>query len=500
MPLVGPPLQPLLSEADQQDLLREERRLQFASRPRRASTPPKFLPEWAVLDKKVLRFKGYFTEQVEGGRQVCCVRPVIIYYYLVDDAIAVTEPRTPNSGLDQGRQLSRQRVPHPDGGFWHWTHLNLGETLNLYGRHYVICDCDPFTKEYLLSEGTELGSPVPIPPDPYTLMRQSRAETPHRTSDLRPHSAPQIPPQLRGILLKFDVMVEEMENSKSTANPAVLLYRPQDLTVELRQPSYFDHTEIRKFSPVILRAIRVPLRDSGGSFVNIGEEGEQGEWLLPRHLIPPATVTIFGRRVLVTGCDAFTQRFLQDNYGADNVPGMKVIETRKPDESGSSGKTQSDIVPRSRARRGLLIPEDATVLRFSAKLHPSFDAEGDRSFILIYHVVDATLELSEKARPGGLGGRTLSRMRVPKPQTEGDRERSWGPDFYTLDDIYIGAPLTLWGQQYLITGADRHVLNYARQHEDQVSPQLLSSLMQHFNENSRHQGGANQEQENDNNN
>lgn len=34
-------------------------------------------------------------------------------------------------------------------------------------------------------------------------------------------------------------------------------------------------------------------------------------------------------RVLVTGCDAYTQRFLQDNYGADNVPGMKVIETTK---------------------------------------------------------------------------------------------------------------------------------------------------------------------------
>ena len=33
-----------------------------------------------------------------------------------------------------------------------------------------------------------------------------------------------------------------------------------------------------------------------GGFVNIGEEGEKGEWLLPRHLIPPASVTIFGRR------------------------------------------------------------------------------------------------------------------------------------------------------------------------------------------------------------
>lgn len=53
-----------------------------------------------------------------------------------------------------------------------------------------------------------------------------------------------------------------MEDGKSKANPAVLLYRPQDLTVELRQPSYFDYTEIRKFSPVILRAVKVPLRDS----------------------------------------------------------------------------------------------------------------------------------------------------------------------------------------------------------------------------------------------
>ena len=34
-------------------------------------------------------------------------------------------------------------------------------------------------------------------------------------------------------------------------------------------------------------------------------------------------------RVLVAGCDALTQRFLQDHYGADNVPGMKLVETTK---------------------------------------------------------------------------------------------------------------------------------------------------------------------------
>ncbi|XP_042233318.1 EF-hand domain-containing protein 1-like [Homarus americanus] len=483
-PLVAPTPTPLLSEEDLRDLTRKERQLQFSTR-RRSKTPPKFLPDWAVLDKKVLRFRGYFTEHVEGGAaQVYRIRPVVICYYLVDDALYVTEPRTPNSGLDQGRLLSRQRVPHPDGGFWHWTHLNLGMTLSLYGRHFVICDCDPFTKEYLLSEGTQLNNPLPIPTDPYNLLRQSRAESPTRTSDLRPHSAPAVPLRFKGLVLKFDAMVEEVEGRQLRASPAVLLYRPADLTVEMRQPSYFDHTEIKKFSPIILRPVKVPLRDTRRAmFVDIGEEGEVREWLTPRHLIPPTTVTVFGRRVMVTGCDDQTQRFLLDHYGIDNVPPMKIIETTKPDESGSSGKTQSDIVPRPKPRPGLLHSENATVLRFSATLESPLETECDRSFIFTYHVIDDTLELTELVRPGGLGGRVLSRTRVPKPKVKGDEEgagRYSGPDFYTLNDFYIGATLDTWGRRYTITGADRYVLNFVRQHEEKVSPQLLSSLVKFF--------------------
>ncbi|XP_069190607.1 EF-hand domain-containing protein 1 isoform X2 [Procambarus clarkii] len=483
VPLVAPTPGSLLSAEDSQELARQERRLQFGGR-RRPTTPPRFLPEWALLDKKVLRFKGYFRERVEGGGEVYRVRPVVISYYLVDDALSVTEPRTPNSGLDQGRLLSRQRVPCPGGGFWHWTHLNLNMTLSLYGRHFIICDCDPFTKEYLMSEGTELNNPLPIPSDPYTLLRQSRAESPSRASDLRPHSAPPAPPRLKGLVLKFEVMVEDGEGGQPGASPAVLLYRPADLSVELRQPSYFDYTEIKKFSPLILRATKVPRGDTRkASFVDIGEEGEVGDWLTPRHLIPPTTVTIFGRRVMVTGCDNLTQRFLLDNYGIDNIPAMKVIETAKEAEGGSSGKTHSDIVPRPRARPGLLNSQDATVLRFSAKLDSPLETEADRCFILVHHVIDDTLELTELARPGGLGGRVLSRTCVPKPKVRGDEVgagRYSKPHVYTLDDFYIGATLDIWGRRYTITGADEYVLNYARQHEDKVSPRLLSSLINFF--------------------
>lgn len=39
----------------------------------------------------------------------------------------------------------------------------------------------------------------------------------------------------------------------------------------------------------------------------------------------------------MTGCDAFTQKFLQDHYGADNVPGMKVVETTKVNRNTTAG-------------------------------------------------------------------------------------------------------------------------------------------------------------------
>ncbi|XP_037792269.1 EF-hand domain-containing protein 1-like [Penaeus monodon] len=394
-----------------------------------------------------------------------------------------------NSGLDQGRQLSRQRVPHPDGGLWHWTHLNLGMDLCLYGRHYIICDCDAFTKNFLLSEGTELEKPLPIPVDPYNVLRKSRAESPSRWSDLRPHSAPLAPSGLRGLVLKFDAMVEESEGGRPAASPAVVLYRPEDKTVELRRPSHLDHTEIKKFSPVILRAVRVPKYDTRkAGFVDIGEEEQMEVWLTPRDLAPPTSVTIFGRRVMVTGCDDQTRRFLLEYYGVENAPGMKQIETTKADERGSSGRTQSDIVPRPLVRRGILDPRDATVLRFSAQLDTPDNKDRDRNFILIYHVADATVEIKELARPGGLGGRVLSRSNVPKPQPKGD-ERGAGryasEDVYTLNDLYIGSILDVWGRRYGITGADRYVLSYVRQHAEEISPKVLSSLATFFGEESQ---------------
>lgn len=54
----------------------------------------------------------------------------------------------------------------------------------------------------------------------------------------------------------------------------------------------------------------------------------------------------------------------------------------QPDESGTSGKTQSDVVPRQRPRRGLLDSDDATVSK-----HPNLLYTTARRFQLMASMV-----------------------------------------------------------------------------------------------------------------
>lgn len=69
----------------------------------RQAAPAPFIPGHVALDKKVLRFYGYFKETVtESHQEHYRVRSVIIYYYLEDDTMHLFEPKQQNSGLAQG--------------------------------------------------------------------------------------------------------------------------------------------------------------------------------------------------------------------------------------------------------------------------------------------------------------------------------------------------------------------------------------------------------------
>lgn len=53
-----------------------------------------------------------------------------------------------NCGLQQGLLLSRQPIPNPASpdSNHHFSDLNLGQTVDFYGRKITIADCDQATK------------------------------------------------------------------------------------------------------------------------------------------------------------------------------------------------------------------------------------------------------------------------------------------------------------------------------------------------------------------
>ena len=54
-----------------------------------------------------------------------------------------------------------------DREYWHWTDLNIGTVLSVYGREITLTNCDSFTRSHLASEGVELAPMETGPPDIY---------------------------------------------------------------------------------------------------------------------------------------------------------------------------------------------------------------------------------------------------------------------------------------------------------------------------------------------
>ena len=60
-----------------------------------------------------------------------------------------------------------------DREYWHWTDLNIGTVLSVYGREITLTNCDSFTRSHLASEGVELAPVETGPPDIYQVLRFS---------------------------------------------------------------------------------------------------------------------------------------------------------------------------------------------------------------------------------------------------------------------------------------------------------------------------------------
>lgn len=109
-------------------------------------------------DRKVLKFYATFENEL-----------YIIYYFLSDDCIEVTEVKVPNSGKDPFPKLiKRQKIPrnyrveiHLDlkrGEYFTSADFREGEEITLLGKTFLILGCDGFTSRYYKEKmGVEFG-------------------------------------------------------------------------------------------------------------------------------------------------------------------------------------------------------------------------------------------------------------------------------------------------------------------------------------------------------
>lgn len=110
-----------------------------------------FEPTFVKLDKQVLRFFGYFKESVVESRlENYRIRKLIVYYFLEDRSVMITEPKMVNSGTPQGAFFKRNVVIKQDGSKMPFepSDFRVGLDIGICGRSIRIYDCDTYTREY----------------------------------------------------------------------------------------------------------------------------------------------------------------------------------------------------------------------------------------------------------------------------------------------------------------------------------------------------------------
>eukprot|EP01063_Lacrimia_lanifica_P038363 TRINITY_DN8147_c0_g2_i1.p1 TRINITY_DN8147_c0_g2~~TRINITY_DN8147_c0_g2_i1.p1 ORF type:complete len:812 (+),score=300.90 TRINITY_DN8147_c0_g2_i1:81-2438(+) len=459
------------------------------------SIPPAHLG----FDRKVLRFKAYFREGVHESRlETLRHRQCLLYYFLEDDSAAVVEPRTQNSGMNQGTIVKRHKIPLADKTPLKYTHLRLGSNITLYGKNFRIYDCDSFTREYCTQVNHDLGEAEPAPFDEKNMTTGSFAGKSRGAHQIKVadklstgqtgaaggstatrQEVLQTTQFLRNDrkVLRFKAIWDEFHHIGANRRAFNLYYFLSDDCIEIIE--MLPHNSGRDPFPSFIRRRKCPKKEKTTTVLDLKAEVDT---YTDADLYLGAELTICGKRFLLCDCDAFTREFLTEEHGRCGpelepidyeIPAKQVKKAPPPPHNGfgdeedslRSCKQLATTCPVKDIRK--FVEEGDQCVRFSMERCGEADRPADRlrKFVLTYYISDDTLSIFEAvARNSGvLGGRFLQRQRV-----KGNTNPA---------NFYVGAQVTISHTKFRVTATDERSLNYMEYHSKTFLKSNLNLVM-----------------------
>ncbi|XP_055637635.1 EF-hand domain-containing protein 1-like [Toxorhynchites rutilus septentrionalis] len=452
-----------------------------------------FRPHFVLFDQKTLKFYAFFRQAVcESPRETFRIRYVNILYFLEDDTMTVLEPVIENCGYPQGRLVRRGKISkNCRGDTYSWKDLNIGIDLEIHGYVFHITDCDPFTKEFLLSNGIELNEMELPPPDPAMNERSISARQSFKHHKMYPVQEDKLRKYLeyQGKVLHFDCLLDEPDQPGGEKMTYKLFYFLEDDTVSIKELK--ENQEGRDYFPMLLRKQKLPKnwKDKPVTYPSICMEQsdhEVSEYYSPKDLLVGGTIFVYGRKFLLLGCDRFTRNYYE-----------RILKIVQPDAVRMDS-------PEPRARRtalpiylGLGTPEDSIAshhnlvpkhprkdlvtylinmnkyLRYGCILDSAHPEDSIRRFVLSLSLADGTISIMEsKIRNSGIrGGRFLSPTKVWKPDCDPN-----APEYYTARDFYIDTIITVHSHRFKIISADLYVYRYMQAHPEMFAPNAIETV------------------------
>lgn len=456
---------------------------------------PRIPPSWLKYDRKVLRFNAYFQEHVvEDPSENYRLRKCLIYYYLDDNTLYITEPKIENSGIPQGVFLKRQMVPktlEDRNDFITWRDINIGISLHIYGRVFRVTDCDDFTKLFYEENGVALNAPEPNPSDNfdyYTSIKDLKIPPPD-TKEYKEY----FEVKLKGghpngglakylqndrKVLSFDTVWNDVTLEGGLKFYTVNFFLADD-TVEVKEVN--EQNSGKDPFPLLLRRQKLPKEALLTHYPGMNLKKE--EHYRAQDFIIGNFVNIYNRPCLIHNCDEFTKKWFKEALGVEQIPiDLKKDRPKKfwqpvPPYNGFGSEEDSlgsvySLQPRPpRKDINKMFTCDQNILRYEGRLISENKEDNTRTFIISFFCGDDTVQVYEKTErnSGVWAGKFLEKNKHKNPITN---------QYYSEKDFMLGNTVVLNQFRFQLLRCDEFTYRYLKEHPETFKEANIDKVLE----------------------